>query len=120
MEQQVKWKERLVDLFYEPEDEVERDPNLFVLELSGWKLFFVIIGLSCIMSMTIFSYVYIFNMYRTVQTLCSVPLQQMSGSVAKGGIFEVNTSKGPMLVELEPIPTDSTTHRHLKCTIPNF
>lgn len=120
MEQQIKWKKKLVDFFYEPEREVKRDSNVVTVELSGWKLFFVIMGGSCIAGMTTFSYVYTFQMSRAMETLCTVPIQQMSGSAANGGIFEVNTLKGPVLVELEPIQTDSTTHRHLMCTIPEL
>lgn len=118
MEQRAKWKEKVMHLFFE-EEEIEREPNTFVLELAGWKAILVTITLISLISMTVFSYMYIFKTARAVEALCTTPFQQM-GVAARGGMFEVGTSKGPMLVILEPVATESMTHRHLKCTIPNF
>lgn len=120
MAQQTKWKEKIVYYFFEEEDEqVKRDPNVITLELTGWKSIGAFIGLVCIASMTVFSYVYVFTSARTVEKLCTIPLEEMSGAT-RGGAFEVGTSKGPMLVILEPMEIESTTHRYLTCTVPNI
>lgn len=105
--------------FFEEDEQIEDNPNVMTFELTGWKSIAVFIGLACIASVTVFSYVYLFTSTRTVEKLCTIPLEEMSGAT-RGGAFEVGTSKGPMLVLLEPVEVESTTHRHLTCTVPNF
>lgn len=117
MEQRPTWKDKVMGFFFEPEEEAVRDSHALSLDLSGWQFWLVLIGLSVLLGMTAFSYMYTYKMSQTVEDLCAVPLQQIGSYTAKGGVFEMNTTKGPVFVLLEPMQTDSTTHRHLKCTV---
>lgn len=118
--EQVSWKEKVMNHFFELEDDIERDPNVWVLELNWWKFIILTVAIVGVMSMTIFSYMYTYKMYHAVNSICTAPIHQKGLYTTKGGMFTVSTSHGSKLVILEPLETDSTTHRHLKCTIPEL
>lgn len=112
-----KMKERMIDFFFEEEDVEKKKEPWYVVVLNGESLL-VILLIASLSIIVPFSFTYNLRMNAAVESLCASTVEKIRlSSVSKGGVFEVSTSNGPLLIELDPIKGASDTYFHMNCSI---